>query len=83
MLGDYPHDSLHIVPVNDRSTDGTQGIIDQYAERYPAIIKPIHRTEGAGGKAAVLREASERATGEIIIVLHMRVLREQHWVRLS
>ncbi|MEP6731890.1 MAG: glycosyltransferase family 2 protein [bacterium] len=66
--GDYPHQSLTIVPVNDRSTDGTRDIITQYAERYPKLIYPLHRTEGDTGKAAALREASVMATGEIIIV---------------
>jgi cellulose synthase/poly-beta-1,6-N-acetylglucosamine synthase-like glycosyltransferase len=68
VAGDYPHDALTIIPVNDRSTDGTRGIIDQYAERFPALIAPIHRTDGDPGKAAALREASARATGDIIIV---------------
>ena len=68
VAGEYPHESLTIVPVNDRSTDGTGAIISRYAERYPRLIAPLHRTEGDAGKAAALREASELATGEIIIV---------------
>ncbi len=68
VAGDYPHGSLTIVPVNDRSTDGTRDIITRYAERLPQLVKPLHRIEGHGGKAAALREASEQATGEIIIV---------------
>ena len=68
LAGDYPTESLTIVPVNDRSTDGTQGIVDEYARQHPSLIKPLHRTGGLSGKAAALREASELATGEIIIV---------------
>ncbi len=68
LAGDYPHESLTIVPVNDRSTDGTREVIDDYASRYPTLIVPMHRTEGASGKAAALREASEHTSGEIIIV---------------
>ena len=68
IASDYPHESLVIIPVNDRSTDGTRGIIDRYGAQYPALIKPLHRTDGNAGKAAALRDASEHAAGEIIIV---------------
>ncbi|MEO7456440.1 MAG: glycosyltransferase family 2 protein, partial [Gemmatimonadaceae bacterium] len=68
VAGDYPHESLTIIPVNDRSTDGTREIVDAYAARYPALIQPLHRSGGIAGKAAALREGSEKATGEILIV---------------
>src|SRR6476660_203025 len=31
IAGDYPHHCLHIIPVNDRSTDRTREILDEYA----------------------------------------------------
>ncbi|MBZ2176262.1 MAG: glycosyltransferase family 2 protein [Acidobacteria bacterium] len=64
---DYDWELLEVIPVNDRSTDGTRGIVDDFARRYP-FIKPYHRLEGAGGKPAALAEASDLATGEIFLL---------------
>src|SRR5437588_11342536 len=41
---DYPEDKMIIVPVNDRSTDGTREIIDGFVARYPGRIIPFHRS---------------------------------------
>ena len=35
---------------DDASTDGTQDIIREYAEKYPDIIKPIYETENQYSK---------------------------------
>lgn len=64
---DYDWDLLEVIPVNDRSTDGTRGIVDDFARRYP-FIRPHHRTEGGGGKPAALVEAASMATGEIYLL---------------
>lgn len=42
----YPHDRLVIVPVNDRSTDGTRALIDAVQARAPTLIRPFHRDSG-------------------------------------
>ena len=42
---DYDQTKLEIIPINDRSQDGTAKIIDNFAAKYP-FIKPFHRTEG-------------------------------------
>lgn len=55
---DYDPNRLTIVPVNDRSTDNTQAICDEWASRYPKLVKPFHRTEGRGGKPAALKDAT-------------------------
>ena len=51
---DYPRDRLTIMPVNDRSTDGTRQIIDSYADRNPGRLQLFHRQDGPPGKAAAL-----------------------------
>ena len=56
---DYPRDRLRIVPVNDRSKDKTGEICDRVAREYPDLIHPFHRTAGAAGKPAAMKEASE------------------------
>ncbi|MEO6921803.1 MAG: glycosyltransferase [Collimonas sp.] len=65
---DYPRDKLVIMPVNDRSTDGTRGIIDHIAAAHPGRFTLFHRDGGRPGKAAALRDACEKIEAEIIIV---------------
>lgn len=65
---DYPEDKLKIVPVNDRSTDRTKQIIDDFVARYPGQIVPFHRTGGKPGKAAALKDAMSFVKGQIFLV---------------
>lgn len=64
----YPSDRLLILPINDRSADRTGEIIDDFARRYPARVKPFHRRKGKGGKAAALSDAMEMVDDEILLV---------------
>lgn len=65
---DYPADRLAIVPVNDRSGDGTRAIIDGWAAAHPGRIRPFHREAGRPGKAAALRDAMAHATSDIALI---------------
>lgn len=69
---DYPLDKLTLIPVNDRSSDGTYDIIEDYVRRYPGRIQPFHRSEGKPGKAAALKDATEivreRNLADVIVV---------------
>ncbi len=65
---DYPLEKLTITPVNDRSTDRTRGIIDDFVVRNPGRITPFHRSGGKPGKAAALKDATQHVTSEIIVV---------------
>lgn len=65
---DYPPDKLKIVPVNDRSTDRTKEIIDDWVARNSGRIHPFHRTGGKPGKAAALRDAMKYVEGSIFLV---------------
>ncbi len=64
----YPSEKLKIIPVNDRSTDTTGKIMDQYVRQYPSRITPFHRTGGQAGKAAALKDALNFAEGDIAII---------------
>lgn len=64
----YPRDRLVIVPVNDRSTDGTRALINEIAATEPALIKPFHRESGKAGKAAALKDALRNITSDIMVV---------------
>jgi len=68
MQVDYPADRLTIMPVNDRSTDRTKEIIDNFAGKSGGRIVPFHRTGGKPGKAAALKDATCQVTSEIIVV---------------
>lgn len=65
---DYPPERLRIVPVDDRSSDRTWELISAWAERHPALIRPIRRTDGMPGKAAVLKEVSATLDDEVLVV---------------
>lgn len=51
---------IEIILVNDGSSDGTAEIIDEYAERYPDVVKAVHQVNGGHGEAvnSGLRESS-------------------------
>ena len=65
---DYPPDRLTIIPVNDRSTDGTRDIIDDFVQRHPGRITPFHRAGGKPGKAAALKDAMRMVDTEVVLV---------------
>lgn len=65
---DYPAEKLTIMPVNDRSTDRTRDIIDDFVAKNPGRITPFHRASGKPGKAAALKDATEQVTSNIIVV---------------
>jgi cellulose synthase/poly-beta-1,6-N-acetylglucosamine synthase-like glycosyltransferase len=64
---DYPSDRLTIMPVNDRSTDRTREIIDEFVEQHPHI-EPFHRISGKPGKAAALKDAMLRVKTEVVLI---------------
>ena len=64
----YPADKLKILVVNDRSTDRTQEIVDDFSLRFPNSINNFHRLAGKLGKAAALRDSTPYIESDIIIV---------------
>ena len=68
VASDYPADRLHIVVVNDRSSDRTEAIADEWVARHPDRIEAFHRRAGKAGKAAALKDAMVRARGDIALV---------------
>ena len=67
LAADYPSDRLTIVPLDDRSTDRTADIIGAYALDDDRV-RPFYRTDGPPGKAAALRDATERVTSDVVLV---------------
>jgi cellulose synthase/poly-beta-1,6-N-acetylglucosamine synthase-like glycosyltransferase len=68
LEADYEREKLRILPINDRSEDGTKEIIEEFARRHPDLITPFHRSEGEAGKAAALQDAMELVEDDIVLV---------------
>lgn len=56
--------NLEIIIINDGSTDGSQGIIDQFAKKYPDQIRAIETPNQGQGKTQNL--GLEAATGSYV-----------------
>ena len=63
LLIDYPADKLEIIVASDGSTDRTDEIVREFADRGVKLF----RHEGRAGKTATQNRAVEMATGEIIL----------------
>ncbi len=66
-------DEAEIVIVDDGSTDGTAQIADEYAEKYPDIIRVIHKPNGGHGSA--VNAGLEAATG-----IYYKVVDSDDWL---
>ena len=81
MAVDYPEDRMIVMPVNDRSSDGTREIIDAVVQKFPGRIQPFHRTSGKPGKAAALKDATELVDTDFIIVFDADYLPSRGLIR--
>jgi poly-beta-1,6-N-acetyl-D-glucosamine synthase len=73
---DYPKDKIQIIVASDGSTDGTDRIVEGYAERGVALV----RLEEAKGKPTALNEAAKLATGEVLVFCDARQRIDDHAV---
>jgi len=65
---DYPLDKLQVIIVNDRSTDDTGQIVDQFVQNHPGRFTHFFREKGVPGKSAALVDAMPLVTGAIVLV---------------
>ncbi len=66
-------EEVEIIIVNDGSKDGTAAIADAYAEKYPTIVKAIHKPNGGHGSG--VNRGLQEATG-----LFYKVVDSDDWV---
>ena len=66
-------EDIEIIIVDDGSTDGTAAIADEYASKYPTIIKAVHQENGGHGEA--VNTGLANATG-----LFFKVVDSDDWV---
>ena len=69
-------DEVEIIIVDDGSRDGTGAIADEYAQKYPTIVKAIHQENG--GHGAAVNTGIRNATG-----LYFKVVDSDDWVSIS
>jgi len=60
---EYPREKLQILVASDGSTDGTNGIVEAYAERGIELLPVTSR----GGKENAQKEAVQVARGEVLV----------------
>ncbi|MBR2023187.1 MAG: glycosyltransferase family 2 protein [Clostridia bacterium] len=66
-------EEVEIIIVNDGSTDDTAKIADEYAEKYPTIVKVIHKENGGHGSG--VNAGIKNASG-----LYFKVVDSDDWV---
>lgn len=74
---DYPRDQLELMVASDGSTDRTDEIVGEFADRG-VILK---RVEGRVGKTATQNEAVRSATGDVIIFSDATTVYEKDAIR--
>ena len=52
---------VEIIIINDGSKDNTGAIADEYAEKYPDIVRVVHQENGGHGEG--INQGLKRATG--------------------
>ncbi len=66
-------EEVEIIIVNDGSKDETAQIADEYAEKYPTIVKAVHKENGGHGSG--VNAGIKHATG-----LYYKVVDSDDWV---
>ncbi len=66
-------EDVEIIIVNDGSTDNTAAIADEYAAKYPTIVKAVHKENGGHGDA--VNSGIENATG-----VYFKVVDSDDWL---
>lgn len=66
-------EDVEILIIDDGSTDGTAAIADRYAEKYPTIVRAIHKSNGGHGSG--INRGLQEASG-----IYFKVVDSDDWV---
>ncbi|RLE69775.1 MAG: hypothetical protein DRJ43_03500, partial [Thermoprotei archaeon] len=64
---DYPRERMEVILVEDGSTDGSYELCKLYEERFPRLVRAVHR-ERSRGKPDALSCGTSLASGEILAI---------------
>lgn len=68
---DWPRDQLEILVLSDGSSDGSDAIAQDYARRFPAIVRHL-RSEVRLGKPSAVNRMRAEARGEVLLMTDVR-----------
>jgi cellulose synthase/poly-beta-1,6-N-acetylglucosamine synthase-like glycosyltransferase len=77
---DYPQSRLEVIVLSDGATDDSDRIAQDYAQRYPHIIRYL-RAEKRSGKPAAVNRMRAEARGEVLLMTDVRQPLEPHALR--
>lgn len=66
-------DEVEVIVINDGSTDATKEIADEYAKKYPHIVRAVHKPNGGHGSG--VNKGLELASG-----LYYKVVDSDDWL---
>jgi cellulose synthase/poly-beta-1,6-N-acetylglucosamine synthase-like glycosyltransferase len=81
---DYPADKLEIVMVDDRSSDATPKLLENFRQSspFPVVIETLTAdVNGFPGKTGALIRGLERASGDIYLLTDADVIPHSGWIR--
>lgn len=65
---DYPADKIEFIVTSDSSTDGTNGIVEAFAQSHPSMKLRLHKTREHKGKTNAQNEAQKLVTTEYLVM---------------
>jgi cellulose synthase/poly-beta-1,6-N-acetylglucosamine synthase-like glycosyltransferase len=84
LASDYPAGRFEVVAVNDRSTDGTGAILENYARQYPQLVIHNTREDNANpnlqGKPRAVHQGIMKSRGEIILMTDADCVVPPKWI---
>lgn len=83
LANDYPASLLEILLIDDRSTDGTRRVAEDYARRFGhlRVITLDRRLDGMSGKASAMCQGMEQARGKIVLIIDADCVPSRRWIR--
>jgi cellulose synthase/poly-beta-1,6-N-acetylglucosamine synthase-like glycosyltransferase len=68
---DWPRDKLEILVLSDGSSDGSDALVQDYARRFPGVVRYLRAERRVGKPSAVNRMRAE-ARGEVLLMTDVR-----------